>query len=285
MLTKAEAEYVLWREGQLPMLENSHIVLLKNTSGVDRGGHLNVFLRPTGSTDQSERVSVGTIPPDTRTYAKVYVPLPDAAGEYELVPTANDGTEYGRIPLSFASRIDPVWQGAREIETGGILDAYWAGPSCRGNLFRFEQEGRVISRHALSAMAGDDGFRLQALDVAGLYDLVFLSEVRSGSDFKSTSLGQIAVGIPFPQDDAATDVALPPDPDTAGMAEEAEAMGGEDGPQIETGAARRLAVWFRSAGLHSDLDAYPVQPRNRRAYGKRWTGCRCSPQLGLWPER
>lgn len=241
-LTAADDNYVIWREGQLPVLEGGveQLLMLKNTTGVDRAGFHRSYLYPSGSTDEGSRLKAGNLPPDAGIYVSVRVPSPDAPGDYDLVPTGTDGTEYGRIPLSFAAGIDPVWQGTREVVVGEVFDAFWAGSSNRRDLFLFIQDGRRVSRTIVDSMAQDAGFKLTAPNVAGIYDLVFESAHLNSSGSKITQLGQIAVGVPLPQDDASVVDPIAPNPDaidfdTTDLKAETEAMGGEEGPLTEVG--------------------------------------------------
>ncbi|WP_458793042.1 vWA domain-containing protein [Yoonia sp. MH D7] len=216
----AEADYVLWRVGQFPVLDNkrSNMILIKNTTGVDRGSFYPLYLYPSGSTDPAQGVKIDNLSPTAGIYIEAEIPSDVVPGDYDLVPTGTDGTQYARIPISFASGIDPVWQGTRAVEAGGMLDAYWAGSSDTFDQFRFMQGEDAVSRHRVSSLATKDGFKLPAPTEPGLYELVYISEYVNNFEFQTTSMGMIAVGVPLP-------VA---DPD--GLAEEAEAMGGEEGP-------------------------------------------------------
>lgn len=242
-VTDAEAEYVIWREGQLPVLEGGkeHIILLKNTTGVDRNSFYRSWLYPGGSTDRALALKAGNISPYAGVYHSVRVPSPQMPGDYELVPTANDGTEYGRIPISFAATIDPVWQGPREVAPGEVFDAFWAGSSNRLDLFQFRQNGKAPARRygqRMDKVATKDGFKLTAPDVPGVYDLVFRSSFENSLGSKETALGVIAVGVPLPQSDAPADkvgVSETAGADTNGLAREADAMGGEESPLLPVG--------------------------------------------------
>lgn len=154
-VTANEADYVIWREGQLPVLEGGkeHIVLLKNTTGVDRSSFYRAFLYPAGRTDPADAIRAGSVLPTADIYTAVRVPSPPTPGDYELVPTATDGTEYARTPISFAATIDPVWQGPREVATGEIFDARWAGSSNRRDGFQFMLADKRVSRVSVEAMA------------------------------------------------------------------------------------------------------------------------------------
>lgn len=229
-VTGAEADYVLWRDGQLPVLEGGaeHTLLLKNTTGIDRAGFYRSFLYPLGSTDETQAIRAGNLPPTAGIFAAVRIPSPPAPGDYELVPTGTDGTEYARVPISFAAAIDPVWQGPREVEPGAVVDAFWAGSSNRRDRFEFMQDGQRISRVIVEAMATEDGFQLTAPSEAGLYDLVFVSSFANSLGETTTALGQIAVGVPLPQGDAI-------DFGTTDMDAETAAMGGEEFPTLPMG--------------------------------------------------
>jgi Ca-activated chloride channel family protein len=226
----AQADYVIWREGQLQVLDDGkeHIVLLNNTTGIDRSSFYRSLLYPAGSTDPADAIRAGNVAPNANIYIAVRVPSPETPGDYELAMTATDGTEYARIPISFAATIDPVWQGTREVAVGEVIDAYWAGSSNRRDGFQFMQAGQRVSRISVDGMATDDGFQLTAPDQPGLYDLVFTSDFENSLGSKTTALGQIAVGIPLPQDDVV-------DFDTQGMQAEADAMGGEEFPLLDVG--------------------------------------------------
>ena len=243
----ADADYLIWREGQLPVLEGGkdHIVLLKNTTGVDRGAFYRSYLYPAGSTDQSLALRAGNVAPSAGVYHAVTVPSPETPGDYELVPIGNDGTEYARIPISFAATIDPVWQGPREVVPGAMIDAYWAGSSNRRDQFQFLLDGKPLrGRYGqrMDGMATDEGYKLTGPDEPGIYELIFKSDFENSLGSKTTSLGLIAVGVPFPQtEEAPVDPITPSpgnsdgNPDIDGLAEEAEAMGGEEFPGIPVG--------------------------------------------------
>lgn len=237
----AQADYVIWREGQFPVLEGGkeHLVLLKNTTGVDRRSSHRSYLYPSGSTDETQRVRAGNVQPYAGVYVAVRIPSPEGPGDYDLVPTGTDGTEYGRIPVSFAAMIDPVWQGPREVAVGETFQAHWAGSSNRRDGFQFLLNGKRISGISVQSMAEDDGFQLTAPNEAGIYDLVFLSDFENSLGSKITQLGQIAVGMELPKDDAVVDP-IAPNPDTADfdtsdMDAETEAMGGEEFPLLPVG--------------------------------------------------
>ncbi|AKS47027.1 Ca-activated chloride channel family protein [Octadecabacter temperatus] len=225
-----QADYVIWRDGQLPILDagKEHIVLLNNTTGIDRSSFYRAFIYPAGSTDPADAIRAGSVSPNANVYTAVRVPSPETPGDFELVATATDGTEYARIPISFAATIDPVWQGAREVKVGEVFDAYWAGSSNRRDGFQFMQAGQRVSRTTVEGMATDYGFQLTAPDEAGLYDLVFSSDFENSLGSKTTALGQIAVGMPLPQDGA---IGF----DTEDMSTEADAMGGEEFPLLDIG--------------------------------------------------
>jgi len=226
----AEADYVIWREGQLPVLEGGaeQILLLKNTTGVDRASFYRSFLYPLGSSEQAQALRAGNVAPYAGIYTEVRVPSPSAPGDYELVPTGTDGTEYARIPISFAANIDPVWQGPREVAPGEVFDAQWAGPSNRRDMFRFVQDDQQISRTIVQSMVTENGYKLTAPDVPGVYELEFTSSFENSLGEKTTALGKIAVGVPPPQDDAI-------DFDTTDFDAEVEAMGGEEFPTLPVG--------------------------------------------------
>ena len=230
VVTGAEADYVIWREGQLPVLEGGaeQIVLLKNTTGVDRASFYQSFLYPLSSSEQAQALRAGNVSPYAGIYTEVLVPSPSAPGDYELVPTGTDGTEYARIPISFAAKIDPVWQGAREVDEGGVLDAFWAGSSNRFDQFRFMLGEDEVSRHRISSLVEEDGFKLPVPTEPGLYELLYISEYVNNFEFKTTSMGLIAVGVPLPQGDAI-------DFDTTDFDAEVEAMGGEEFPTLPVG--------------------------------------------------
>jgi hypothetical protein len=243
----ADADYLIWREGQLPVLEGGkdHIVLLKNTTGVDRGAFYRSYLYPAGSTDQSLALRAGNVAPSAGVYHAVTVPSPETPGDYELVPIGNGGTEYARIPISFAATIDPVWQGPREVVPGAMIDAYWAGSSNLRDQFQFLLDGKPLrGRYGqrMDGMATDEGYKLTGPDEPGIYELIFKSDFENSLGSKTTSLGLIAVGVPFPRtEEAPVDPITPSpgnsdgNPDIDGLAEEAEAMGGEEFPGIPVG--------------------------------------------------
>lgn len=231
-LSPMQDDYVLWRNRALPVMDD-HIVLIKNTTGVDRSTFHRVYLYPLGSTDESQRIKGSNIGPSAGIFHAITIPSPPAPGDYEIVPTGTDGTEYARIPMSFASEITPVWLGARTVKPGGVMDAYWAGSTNRRDGFQFRKDGTRVSRISVSAMAQDDGFKLVAPEESGLYELVFISEYKNNFEFKETSFGQIAVGVPLPEDDSVLPITA--DPDVDGLAEETDAMGGEEFPLIPVG--------------------------------------------------
>ncbi|MEP1766029.1 MAG: VWA domain-containing protein [Sulfitobacter sp.] len=229
-ISGAQADYVIWREGQLPVLDagKEHIVLLKNATGIDRSSFYRAFLYPAGRTDPEEALRAGSVAPTANIFTPVRVPSPQMVGDYELVATATDGTEFARIPISFAATIDPIWEGPREVGVGEVFDAHWAGSSNRRDGFQFSLADQRVSRISVEGMVTEDGFQLTAPDEPGLYDLIFTSDFENSSGSKTTPLGQIAVGIPFPRDDASS-------VETQGMAAEADAMGGEEFPLHEVG--------------------------------------------------
>jgi Ca-activated chloride channel family protein len=218
--------YVVWREGQFPVTEEQQLILIKNTTGVNRTSTHYVFMYPAGSTDKNQRVRMGNIGPQSGVFHEVKITPPVMPGDYELVPTGFDDVEYGRIPVSFAAEITPTWQGPREVAVAGNLDAYWAGSSRRYDGYEFWQNGSQVGyvSQRVSGMARSDGFKLVAPEVAGLYDLVFITDYESNAEFKEVPFGQIAVGVP-----------LPADPITQGIPEEAEAMGGEEANSMPVG--------------------------------------------------
>lgn len=197
-VTGVAADYVSWRARQLPILPNGkeHILLLKNTTVVDRASTHRSFLFPLGSTDPVQAIRAGNMQPYAGVYTAMRVPSPPQPGDYELVPTGTDGTEYARIPISYAATIDPVWLGPREVAPGAIIEADWAGSSNRRDGFQFILDGRRVSGVSVEGMATDDGFQLKVPDAPGLYELVFSSDFENSSGSKTTSLGQIAVGVP-----------------------------------------------------------------------------------------
>lgn len=254
-VTGTEADYVIWREGQLPVLPlgTEQLVLLKNTTGIDRSSFYRSYLYPTGSSDIETRIRAGNIGPDAGIYNAVRVPSPDAPGDYELVPTGTDGTEYARIPISFAATIDPVWQGTRTVEVGDTFDANWAGSSNRRDGFQFWLDSTRITRTTVDNMTTDTGFKLKAPDKPGLYDLVFVSSFENSLGSKTTDMGQIAVGVPMPEDNATPIDPIAPEPpvvdfDTEAFDAEIKAMGGEEFPLIPIGA------------LHGDWRLVSLQP-------------------------
>ena len=230
-VSAAADEYVIWREGQLPVASD-HIVLIKNATGVDRSTFVRVYLYPLGSTDEAQQIKAHTMAPSAGVFHPVTIPSPPTPGDYDIVVAANDGSEYARIPVSFAASITQVWLGAREVAAGGTLDAYWAGSSNRSDGFQFSKDDKRVSRVAVSSMAQDDGFKLTAPDAPGVYDLTFLSRDADNNKLE-TSLGQIAVGVPMPSND---DVEPKPlDLDDTDFVAEVDAMGGEEFPTLPIG--------------------------------------------------
>ncbi|MDT0683068.1 VWA domain-containing protein [Roseicyclus sp. F158] len=224
--------YVLWRDRALP-LNGDHTVLIANTTGVDRTTHYRVYLHALGAPEPLEVSAGGSlIGPQAGIYHRVSIPSPTEPGDYEIVPTGADGTEYARIPIPFADPIVPAWLGPRVAEPGATIPARWAGDANRSTVFQFEKDGQRVSRVVVETIAEEDGFQLPVPPEPGLYDLSLLWRTVDNEQL-SAPLGQIAVGVPLPDDEAA--LAQDANVDTDGLAQEAEAMGGEEGPLEDVG--------------------------------------------------
>lgn len=249
------ADYILSRIGQFPILSAgaSQYIMVNNTTGVDRASFYTTFLYPSGSTDKALRIKGGNIAPEANQFNLTTLTSPATPGDYDLVMMGTNGKEYDRIAISFAADIAPVWQGLREVDPNAVIDALWAGPSGRSNGFQFLSADQDLTdasysrRTGIEVMATPDGFKLTAPSQVGLYRLVFFTNVENNRTFDVVDLGLIGVGVPLP--DPATDVITETstdtpnvapsdpliDPLTDSMAEEAAAMGGEDGELTEVG--------------------------------------------------
>lgn len=266
-LVPAADAYVLWQDSPLP-INGSHVVMLKNRTGADRGSHHFVLLYPQGATGPDAAIGRGMVGPTSGVFHAVTIPSPATPGDYELAPTGTDGTEYGRVPIRFAAEVTPEWLGSRTVEPGGILDARWQGDANRSTAFTFSRDGKRDSSFVVEGIRSEDGFRLPAPSAPGLYDLS-LRWRDAGNARVEASLGQIAVGVALDetepaagdQIEAAPDGAVPGDaigdPDAAGLAREAEAMGGEEFATIPAGDLH--GDWLLVAVDHDNRPLFATQ--------------------------
>lgn len=199
-LTPAQDDYVVQRGTPLPIARD-HIVLIKNSTGIDRDIQSRVYLVPVGSTDPDARLGGQSMSPRAGIFNPARIPSPATAGEYEIVVMdARNTVEYARFPVRFDAEVTPEWRGAREVEVGGMLDAAWIGDANRSTSFRLSKEdGSMVSQVSIETMATAGGFKIPAPDEAGIYDLSFRYR-DVGNTKLVVSFGQIAVGVPYEPD-------------------------------------------------------------------------------------
>lgn len=198
-LTPAPDDYGVLRGTPLPIARD-HIVLIKNTTGIDRDVHSRVYLIPMGSTDPDARLGGQSMSPTAGIFNPAYIPSPATPGEYEiLVMDGRNTVEYARFPVRFDATVTPQWRGAREVGVGGMLDAKWVGDANRSTSFRFSKEdGSTISQISVERLATKVGFKIPAPDEPGIYDLSFKYQDVDNTTIV-VSFGQIAVGVLYEQ--------------------------------------------------------------------------------------
>jgi Ca-activated chloride channel family protein len=253
-LTPAQDDYILQSASVLPII-NEHIILIKNTSGVNRDIQSRVYVAPVGSTDLNAFIGGSSMSTNAGVFNQARIPSPDLAGDYEIVVMdARNIVEYARFAIRFSDGVTPEWLGPREADVGGTLDALWLGDANRSAAFRFYKDGSAYGRSTVvSNMATQDGFKLTVPDEAGLYDLVFFWRDADNNRFES-GMGQFAVVQPLvdideasdgAQNDPASDTTVPY-VDTADLDAETDAMGGEEGELFPVGDMH--GDWILMAG-------------------------------------
>lgn len=200
-LAPAQDDYIILQDTPLP-IAHDHIVLIKNTTGIDRDIQSRVYIVPVGSTDPDARLGGQSMSPTAGIFNAASIPSPATPGDYEiLVMDARNTIEYARFAVRFEAEVTPEWRGAREVEVGGMLDAIWVGDASRSTGFRLSKEGGpIIYPVSVEGMATEGGFKIPAPDEPGIYELTFT--YRDTDNTKSVvSFGQIAVGVPYEQDE------------------------------------------------------------------------------------
>ncbi|MEB8387541.1 VWA domain-containing protein [Rhodobacteraceae bacterium KMM 6894] len=253
-LTPVQNDYII-QVGPLLPLTGEHIVLIENTTGLDRDIHSRVYLAPAGSSDQAEYLGGNLLSPIAGIYNESRIPSPARAGTYDIVVMdARQIEEYARFPVQFADAVVPEWLGVDDAEIDATVDARWAGDAGRQSSFRFFQDGRAVAPPTvMSNVATEDGFKLTVPDTEGVYDLV-LRWYDADRNRIDSDMGQIAVGMVQPVPDVTPEAAQDEAPneeatleetssgdlsngdsDTDGLAQEAAAMGAEEFPTIAVG--------------------------------------------------
>ena len=254
LLEPADGDYAAWGNGPYP-IGRDQTILYMDRSGVERGA-FRMHLVPQGAGIEAS-LGASVVTGGAGEWTKARLPSPPAPGTYEALAVSPyaGGEEYGRVPITFAAEVEPEWRGDRSVEPGGRIRAEWAGDANRSIAFRLTMEGARAIQVVVDGMHDADGFFLTAPETPGLWDLSILWRDVEGTRIE-TSLGQIAVGVPLPSAEemppsaetlAVTEppaaepaeepsgAAPPPPPPPNPMAEEADAMGGEEGPLTPVG--------------------------------------------------
>lgn len=192
--------FVMLLEGPLPVA-GTHLVLIKNETGIDQDIGPLVYLMPAGSTNPDDRVGKARGQYMAGVFWPIEITSPTQAGAYDVVVfDGRDREELGRVPITFADDVKPEWLGARMIEPGGLLDAKWRGDANARSTFQLvNQDGDAKSSVRISNLATKDGYKLQAPKAPGLYNLQFTFNDRDGVKTE-VSFGQITIGATLPDE-------------------------------------------------------------------------------------
>lgn len=211
-LTADADRFVMQPTGPLP-IAGKHLVLVKNETGVNQDIGALVYLMPAGSTNPEDRIGKDRGSWETEVFWTIEIDSPPAPGAYDVV--IYDGreiAELGRVPLTFVDDVTPEWLGLREVAPGGVLDAIWQGDANKRNGFQFTREGGPRTYPvSVSTIGTVDGYKLQAPEEPGLYDLSFTYTDADGAR-ATAPMGQIAVGVEARKDSVIDPIAPGPAP-------------------------------------------------------------------------
>lgn len=192
------------------LLGVDHTFLLTPIANIQKNAQLVVGMFPAGSRDYGQRMDYsfqfGAVAGQV---LEVRFDTPPAAGDYDIVVMmGNDLNDvFFRQTVTYATDVEPSWQGLRHGQAGGRLPILIGGVTNPYATVELQLDGQDVWDDWFQDIVFDEGAFLPLPSQDGVYSIVYTYKNADG-DRISADLGTLSVGEIALEDD--TDAVEPP---------------------------------------------------------------------------